>query len=494
MIDADGGPRRFGECLDPWQRDDFAALDPGWKRVCGQNAPEGRQRAYLERSRGHSKTADLAVMATWALFASKRRLSGIAASGDREQAGYLRNAIDKLVSVNPWLRKYLEVQRDRVVNLHTGSELAIIASDAATSYGLTPDFVLIDEVTHWATRDLWDSLISAAAKRARCLVCVIANAGWHDSWQWGTREAIRTDPDWYFSRLDGPVASWIKAKHLAEQQRLLPALVYDRLWLNRWAPGAGDALREDDIRAALTLDGPLAAAETGWRYALGLDLGLRRDASAAALVGVNVGYGVATAAPKLEPIDAMQELLFDCGLADRPAKLASAAGDTLYRWNAGDGRLKLCDLHVWQPPKKGGKVQIEPIETAIRELYARFGCVVSYDVSQAEYLSERLSKSGVPTQAVDPTSTNMRGMAAVTLEAFNQQLLSLYPQEQLLADLRALRVTEKSYGIRLTSPRGPSGHGDSATALSLALLAAKRLVVSAARNTHRPILAEAVCF
>ena len=43
----------------------------------------------------------------------------------------------------------------------------------------------------------------------------------------------------------------------------------------------------------------------------------------------------------------------------------------------------------------------------------------------------------------------------------------------LLADLRALRVVERSYGVRLDSPRGINGHGDCATALAIALHVAK---------------------
>ena len=60
-----------------------------------------RQRAWLERPRGHAKTLDLGVMATWALFASRRRLSGIGAAGDQDQARLLRDAIGRLLGERP---------------------------------------------------------------------------------------------------------------------------------------------------------------------------------------------------------------------------------------------------------------------------------------------------------------------------------------------------------------------------------------------------------
>ena len=96
LIDCDGEPKRLGDVLDPWQERDFAALDPGWKRVAGQEA-DGPLRAYLERPRGHSKTHDLGTMAAWALFASRRKLRGYGAAADEVQARLLRDAIDGLL-------------------------------------------------------------------------------------------------------------------------------------------------------------------------------------------------------------------------------------------------------------------------------------------------------------------------------------------------------------------------------------------------------------
>lgn len=295
LIDTDSGPKPFSP--DPWQQADFAALDEGWKRaVIGTSHPADKQRAWLERPRGHSKSADLGSMAAWALFAARRPLSGIAAAGDQDQASLLKQAISKLLIHNPWLARVLEVQAYRVVNVHTGSALAIITSDAPTSYGLTPDFVIADEVTHWKKRDLFDSLLSSAAKRSTCMFVIITNAGLQDDWQWNTREAIRQDPDWVFSRLEGPTASWIKPKLLAEQARLLPSIAFARLWLNQWSSGGGDALTEADIAAAFRADlSPQFSAVPGFEYVAGLDLGVSRDSSALCILGVrrsHAGHGM----------------------------------------------------------------------------------------------------------------------------------------------------------------------------------------------------------
>ena len=92
MIDADSGPVPLSTCVDDWQRTDFEAMDPGWRLAVGHspNGASALSRAYLERPRGHSKTTDLAVMATWALAFARKRITGAAAAGDRDQARLLR--------------------------------------------------------------------------------------------------------------------------------------------------------------------------------------------------------------------------------------------------------------------------------------------------------------------------------------------------------------------------------------------------------------------
>ena len=98
---------------------------------------------------------------------------------------------------------------------------------------------------------------------------------------------------------------------------------------------------------------------------------------------------------------------------------------------------------------------------------------MSIDPHQAEHLAQRLERAGVPVALTAFTPANLQGMATSLLEAFGDRQMDLYPHEQLLADLRALRVAERYDGYRLESPRGPGGHGDTATALSLAMHAAR---------------------
>src|SRR3990170_4971237 len=89
-IDTGHTPRAYSAVADSWQEADFAALDAGWLRAVGREAEGGR-------GRGHSKTCALSIRATWALAFSQRRLSGVAAAADRDQAKLLRDAMSRLV-------------------------------------------------------------------------------------------------------------------------------------------------------------------------------------------------------------------------------------------------------------------------------------------------------------------------------------------------------------------------------------------------------------
>ena len=88
---------QFADVIDPWQERDFSALDSGWASVCGFDDEPEFTRAWIERKRGSSKSTDLAIQASYALYASPRRLRGIVAAGDKEQAGILKDHLAKII-------------------------------------------------------------------------------------------------------------------------------------------------------------------------------------------------------------------------------------------------------------------------------------------------------------------------------------------------------------------------------------------------------------
>ncbi|HEX7378402.1 MAG TPA: terminase large subunit, partial [Pirellulales bacterium] len=442
--------------LDPWQAADFAALDPAWQRVAGSLDPSPSiaakigeairgmvgpappddgiaRRAYLERPRGHSKTADLAVMVAWVLFASPRRLAGVAAAADKDQARLLRDAVAKLTALNAWLASYLDAQVNKIINPHTGSTLDILSADAPSSYGLTPDFIVVDELTHWPREELWHSLLSSAAKRRHCLLVIIANAGLGqgESWQWRVRANAETDPAWYFHSLDGPQASWIHSTLLDEQRRLLPDQAYRRLWLNQWATGAGDALTADDIDAAVRAARPMEFVEPHCAYIAAVDIGHRHDKTAVVVLAA----------------DGVKQV------------------------------VRLADVREFAPGK--ADVNLMVVEDCLLALHRKFRLhQVIVDPSQAVLLIQRLRSAGIYCTEHAFTATNMQRAASCLLDAFRSRRIELYPHDSLLRGLRSLRVEERpnSGGFRLTAPRDKHGHADAAIALSIGLPTALELM------------------
>lgn len=451
IVDVNGTARRFGDVQDPWQKADFAAIDPALARCNGRSPKDAKSRAYLERGRGHSKTTDLAVMSCWALAFAMRPLRAYALAADKDQARLLRDAMATICRLNPWLAGILDVQANMIVNVAAGhpgqgGKLEIFTSDIGSSYGILPDLIIADELTHWEANaeGLWHSLISSAAKRDNCLLVVIANAGFCGTWQHGVREAARIDEAWYFSRLDGPVASWMTPKRLAEQRRMLPATAFARLWLNQWSASGGDALTPEDIAAAFFSDlQPMTGNESGWQFMAGVDLGLVRDSSAVVVLAVPEG--------------------------------------------GRSGKIRLAHHRLWRPTP-GTKIDLLEIERHILDLDEQFDLqLVALDSWQAEHLAQRLEadtshkrrnqiklRFGTEpwVRPINPTGSTCRDTASRMVEYFSDRRLQLFACEPLRSDLLKLRAEEKSYGIRFVSPRDETGHGDSASAFGLALLIA----------------------
>ena len=89
----------------------------------------------------------------------------------------------------------------------------------------------------------------------------------------------------------------------------------------------------------------------------------------------------------------------------------------------------------------------------------------------------------VPMMEVPQTGQNLQRVATVLIEAFNDHRVELYDDADLRRDLTRMRVEERQYGFRLTSPRDDLGHGDLGSAFALAMLAASELA-----GRKRPIV------
>jgi hypothetical protein len=103
-------------------------------------------------------------------------------------------------------------------------------------------------------------------------------------------------------------------------------------------------------------------------------------------------------------------------------------------------------------------------------------------------MAQRLTRQGVPMKEISFQGANLNDMASTVLEEFKARNVDLYDDPALVADLGKLRIVERSFGYKLEAARDQSGHADRATALTLALLGAKRFQCTAPTRLTRPLL------
>jgi hypothetical protein len=279
-IDAASGVACLGDVMEKWQREDFEAMDPCLRFLAGYSDEEPAiRRFWRQRSRGHSKTSDIAAQVTYLLWAGKNGLDGMAAAEDKDQAKLLRNQMHKLAKHNPWLAKTLDYNNYVVKNKETGATLTIMSRDTNSSWGLTPDFVIADEFTHWSQQEFWSSVFSSFAKKPTCMLIVGCNAGAGRDWKWKMKEMARQSPLWHYSAPPGIVASWFTKETIDEQKAGLPPTVYSRLWLNEWQETGGEFVSMPEAEACRddTLKYRHRTENDGWKYVAVLDYAPKKD-------------------------------------------------------------------------------------------------------------------------------------------------------------------------------------------------------------------------
>lgn len=394
----DGRP--FGEVMEKWQADDFKALDSGQYR-----------HAYLERPRGHSKTGDIGTEAVTELMLGSPNQRLYCCAADEDQARLLFEDVQTKFQRNPLLANCVEVLKKEIRVKATGSCLRILNSDAPSSWGLRPDWIAIDELATWAKRELWDSLWSASGKRPRCRMLVISTAGWDKaSIAWEVRQIAEAESDWYFAAR-GSCARWIRKDWLEQQRRTLPSHVFARLHEARWVDGVGAFLTAEEVDAIFTN----IPQGTG-PGAIGLDIGLSRDRTVAAVVR-NIS-GVMT----------VQHLLTWAG-------------------------------------KPGRKVALEDVEQEVKLLAERHSAAVHYDPYQGVLLGQRLQKQGILMKEYSFTSESRRKLFSTLLDLIRTRRLRAPLHAELRRELLNLEVTETSAGWRVD--HRPGRHDDHVIAVAL---------------------------
>jgi phage terminase large subunit-like protein len=451
--------RRWGEAAFDWQWVDARAV-----------LDQGSQTPYhfLTRGRGSSKTADLAGIAVAAMLdqaPAGSRLYGLAA--DRDQGRLLLDSIQGYAARTPMLQGALDVQTYRAVAVRTGTMLEVLAADAPGAWGLRPWLVIVDELAQWpstpSVRNLWEAVTSAVAKRADARLAVLTSAGDPAHWSAKVLEHARADPLWRVHEVPGP-APWLDVARLEEQRRRLPESSYRRLFLNEWTSAEDRLASVDDLRACVVLDGPLAAQER-FRYAIGLDVGLKRDRTVAVVAHPEPLHGGASGGPPSEPECVVEDFtVHSSGLRtwtrrrkDRPpGQEAPVTGH----------RIVLDRIEVWQGSRLL-PVRLQEVEDWIAQASLSYGRArLVFDPYQAVGLAQRLRARGVQAEEFTFSQSSVGRLASTLHLLIRNRALALPGDEELLDELANIRLRETSPGV-VRLDHDPDRHDDRAVALAL---------------------------
>ena len=432
--------------LDAFDRTDATGMPELWEFV-------------LDWTKKSGKTSTAAVTELWGLtsdgYHSDREV--IISSTDEDQSSISFGLAAKMQQRHPWLRKHVRVlaremvYAETVTDPRTGGQhveehvLRALPRDVRGLHGLNPSLTIFDE--HWAQDD-YDQIEALAPSPSRACPRVLytSYAGLRSQQHPGNpwfdllRRARRgDDPKLFYSRIGGPTGwqqiPWITPAWVAGIKRqfaTVPAK-FHRLVLNEPASSDTAFLTPEEIhdaREATRTTG--VRVDPDARYALGLDLGLTHDWSAAVLMH----------------IDAQRRAVVDLTRAWRGTPTAPVA--------------------------------LAEVEEEIVRLAQRFpiGQIVM-DAWQAQYLAQRLFQRGVRgvrTTTIDPA--HLDRLATLVKAVFAERAI-LIPADahDLIEQLETLEAAEmgsrnrRRDRLRFTSGKGTgaAAHDDLAIALSLAL-------------------------
>lgn len=415
---------RWGEVAEPAQWEDA-------RRVLSEDEP---RRHWLGRSRGRSKTSDVAGLTIAAMVTGllPRGSMGYAAAADQDQAGLLRKAMQSWLIRTPELENALTVGAKVVVCDRTDVALEVLAADASSAYGLLPAWLVVDELCQWPdtvnAREFWVALSTGLPKVAGSRAVVMTTAGSPSHWSHKVYEHALGSELWRVSEQSGP-APWMDAREVGDERRRLTDSQFRRLFLNEWVEAEDRLARPEDLRACVRHEGPLLPSPAHW-YVIAVDIGLTNDRTVVSVCHAEMSDDLAD---------------------DRV-------------------RVVLDRMEVWQG-SRDRPVDIAHVEAVIGECVRQFSvgtpAAVIADPYQAAQMCQRLRERGVQVGTFTFSASSVGRLGALLYTLIRERLLVLPDDEALLDELAHVRLRESAPGVfRLDHDSGR--HDDRAVCLAMA--------------------------
>ena len=127
--------------------------------------------------RKNGKSAFSSELGKWALLMGPHGGEVYSCAADKDQARIVFNSAKKSIELDEELAGEVRLFRDAIEVPATGSVWRVLSSEAFTKEGLSPTFVIFDEVHAQPNRELWDVMALAAGARVDPLMVGITTAG-----------------------------------------------------------------------------------------------------------------------------------------------------------------------------------------------------------------------------------------------------------------------------------------------------------------------------
>jgi phage terminase large subunit-like protein len=294
--------------MRPWQRrfiEDVYRDENGVRPV---------RTAILSMGRKNGKTALAALLALCHTFGpeSEERGEAYSCANDRKQATKIFEEAQASILKHPQLKGRVNIvsHEKRMLDMVTGSTFQALSAEARTKMGLSPSFVVYDELGSARDRKLYDAMDSAQGARANPLMLVISTQAADDHAPLSTLidHGLRVqhgeidDPSFHLTLYQAPVdadieseATWLLAnpamgdfrsyadvKRQAEQARAMPSQEnrFRNLILNQRVAAEAKLFERERWKTC----GAQAHIPDGAKVFGAVDLGATRDMTALVLV------------------------------------------------------------------------------------------------------------------------------------------------------------------------------------------------------------------
>lgn len=378
---------------------------------------DGRPRhryGYIGLPRKNGKSTLGAALAIYALVCLGPASHVYSCAGDRKQASIVFDEAKRMVRADPELNALLRIQRWHIEGPND-SIYRVLSADAELQQGLNPTFVIFDEVHVQPNRDLWDAMVLGMV-RPGAMIVGITTAGFdRTTLAWDLYERGKAG-EFYFwwSEPSDPDCDWRDPQAWIESNPALgdflplyvlesdvtvtPESAYRRFHLNQWTTthsawlphGAWGAV-EDRTRPFDPTIPFVAFADGSWSQ------------DSTALVA--------------ETID-------ECHLSV---------------------------LGHWLPDRELGHIDMDAVETRVREVLAMPGCKeLAFDSARFPDLFQRLEAEGFPIVAW-PTNSLARMVPACSefYSAVMEKRLSHDGDPRLASHIANATLKSDRFGDRI---------------------------------------------